>query len=79
MFGAEQVGQGLELALVGMSTVFAFLTVLVLGTATMSWLVQRFGSEQPRPAITRPGRGGEDDGETVAAIAAALRLHRSRR
>jgi len=79
MFATELVGQGLDLALIGMSTVFAFLTVLVLGTSLMSWLVQRFGPEEKRPALTRPGRPAEEDAEVVAAIAGALRIHRSRR
>ncbi len=79
MFEAEAVIQGLELALLGMGTVFAFLTVLVLVTGTMSWLVQRFGPEDVQPRLTRPGRPADDDGEVVAAIGAALRIHRSRR
>ena len=79
MFEAEAVIQGLELAMLGMGTVFAFLTVLVLGTSTMSWLVQRYGPVDARPPLTRPGRPGDDDSEVVAAIGAALRVHRSRR
>ncbi|TVS08368.1 MAG: oxaloacetate decarboxylase gamma chain [Gammaproteobacteria bacterium] len=79
MFEAEAVLQGLELALLGMGTVFAFLTVLVLGTSTMSWIVQRFDVEDARPTVTRPGRPGEEDAEVVAAITAAVRIHRSRR
>lgn len=79
MFATELVSQGLDLALIGMSTVFAFLTFLVLGTSLMSWLVRRFGSEEARPAITRPGRPADEEGEVIAAIAAAVRIHRSRR
>ncbi len=79
MFVTELVSQGLDLALIGMSTVFAFLTFLVLGTSLMSWLVRRFGPEETRPVLTRPGRPRDEDGEVVAAIAAALRIHRSRR
>lgn len=79
MFEAEAVIQGLELALIGMGTVFAFLTVLILGTSAMSWLVRRFVLEEARAPLTRRGRPAEDDAETVAAIAAALRIHRSRR
>lgn len=73
------MSQGLELALIGMSTVFTFLTVLVLGTSIMSHLVQRFAPEEARPALTRPGKSSDEDGEVVAVIAAALRIHRSRR
>lgn len=79
MFASELVSQGVDLALIGMSTVFAFLTVLVLGTSVMSALAQRFGPEDARPTLTRPGRPADEDAEVVAAISAALRVHRSRR
>ena len=60
--------QGLELMLVGMGTVFLFLTLLVLATSLMSRFVQRFA---PAPAVV--------DGvteEEVAAITAAIARHR---
>lgn len=79
MFASELINQGVDLALIGMSTVFAFLTFLVIGTSVMSALVQRYGPEDTRPALTRPGRPAEEDAEVVAAIAAALRVHRSLR
>ena len=80
MFAADLVYQGLELALIGMGSVFTFLTVLVLGTTLMSWIVQRFALEAPpTPRTGRPGVAGKDDGEVVAAITAAIRAHRSRR
>ena len=63
---------GLELMLVGMGTVFFFLTVLVGATTLMSRLVARIA---PPIASAR-----EDDvtEEEVAAITAAIALHRKR-
>lgn len=60
---------GLQLMLVGMGTVFTFLTLLVGATWAMSNLVQRFFPVTPEDAQTD---------EEVAAIAAALALHRRR-
>lgn len=61
------INDGLTLMLVGMGTVFVFLTVLVAATTLMSRLVIRF---QPGAA------GGDDSGEEIAAIAAAIAAHR---
>ena len=80
MSSPDLIYQGLELALIGMGTVFTFLTILVLSTLLMSWCVRRFAQKdgfQPAGAVGAGARG-EDSGEVVAAIAAALRLHRSR-
>ncbi len=69
---ADLFAQGLELMLVGMGTVFVFLTLLVAATATMSRLVQRF--ERGEPASSPSG----DESEEVAAITAAITMHRRR-
>jgi len=61
------INEGLTLMLVGMGTVFVFLTVLVGATTLMSRLVMRF---TPGPAA-----GGDSD-EEIAAIAAAIAAHR---
>ena len=66
---ADLLGQGLELMLAGMSVVFVFLTVLVGAITLMSRIVMRF-----QPANASPG--SEDE---IAAITAAIALHRSRR
>jgi len=60
--------QGLMLMLVGMGTVFVFLTILVAGMSLLAWIVDRL---TPPPA---------DDGvsdEEVAAITAAITRHRN--
>jgi len=61
------IDEGLRLMLVGMGTVFVFLTALVIVTTLMSRLVIRFQ--------TQPGESDITD-EEVAAISAAVTLHR---
>jgi oxaloacetate decarboxylase gamma subunit len=66
---AGLIGQGLELMLAGMGTVFVFLTCLVGATTLMSRLVTRF--EKPVEANAE-GVSAEE----VAAITAAIARHR---
>ena len=66
--------QGFELMLAGMGTVFLFLTLLVLATSLMSRLVLRL---QPVALETGTPPSGQD-AEEVAAIAAAIEMHRRR-
>jgi oxaloacetate decarboxylase gamma subunit len=61
------LANGLMLMLVGMGTVFVFLTLLVIATTLMSRLVMTL---QPR-------QGAADEAQEIAAIAAALILYRS--
>lgn len=61
--------QGVTLMLVGMGTVFVFLTVLVLAMSSMSAIAMRFQVE--------PVGDGTGD-EEVAAITAAITQHRKR-
>ncbi len=63
----DLIDQGLMLMLVGMGTVFVFLTVLVAVTWLMSRLVVRL---QPSASL-----GGPSDDE-IAAITAAIATHR---
>ena len=60
--------QGLMLMLVGMGTVFVFLTLLVAGMSLMALVVRRF---LPAPA---DAAGASD--EEIAAITAAITQHR---
>lgn len=73
------VEQGLQLMYFGMGTVFVFLTLLVLVTSAMSFLVQRYGST-PAPAANKTVEAGQSglDAATVAAISAAIHQHRHR-
>lgn len=62
--------QGLTLMLVGMGTVFVFLTMLVAAMSLMALVVRRL-------TPTVPDTGASD--EEVAAIAAAIARHRKTR
>ncbi|TNF86673.1 MAG: hypothetical protein EP301_08195 [Gammaproteobacteria bacterium] len=68
---SELLAQGLELMLAGMGTVFVFLTLLVFATTAMSALVRRFQPVEVSEA------GGPTE-EEVAAISAAIALHRQK-
>ena len=66
------MNEGVELVLMGMGTVFAFLTILVLMTTLMSNLVMRLERDE------EPAEGqGSIDTVLVAAITAAIGKHRS--
>ena len=62
--------QGLELMLVGMGSVFTFLTLLVFCSMLMSKLVSRFSPES--------GRENTDESKLIAVISAAIAAHRNR-
>lgn len=74
--GGSLLAQGIELMLVGMGTVFVFLTALVIATTVMSRVVAGSAGVE-RPAAARPA-GDRPDEEELAAIAAAVELHRRR-
>jgi len=61
------IDEGLRLMLVGMGTVFVFLTLLVVATTLMSRIVIRIQAKAITSGITD---------EEVAAISAAVMLHR---
>jgi len=67
---AELLSQGVELTLVGMGTVFVFLTTLIGATTLMSRLVMR---------LSPPTGVAGDEEEEVAAITAAISRHRRER
>ena len=67
------LNQGITLMLVGMGTVFAFLTILVLAMSSIAAIVMRFATEAPGPASNDAGE------EEIAAIGAAIAQHRKRR
>ena len=63
----DLINQGLMLMLVGMGTVFVFLTVLVIAMTTMSSLVMRTQPATPDAAL---------DADELAAVSAAVEHHR---
>lgn len=66
MQGTTLLEQGFSLMLVGMGTVFVFLTLLVMAMTAMAGIVKR---------LTPPEIESVSD-EEVAAITAAIALHR---
>ena len=75
---ATLLGQGVDLMLYGMGTVFVFLTLLVLATSAMSRLIMHLQQRVPVPVPTEGvvAPAGEVDEAIVAAITAALHRHR---
>ena len=71
---SDLLTQGLELMLVGMGTVFVFLTALVFATLTMSRLVTRY-----LPGDQTASDSTAASPEEVAAITAAIEQHRRHR
>lgn len=73
------LSEGLDLMLLGMGTVFLFLTLLVLVTWCMSALVMRYpGPEEPdgrTQAAGRERRAIADKRKRVAAVTAAVQFH----
>ena len=67
------VSEGLNLALYGMGTVFVFLTLLVLATMLMSWLVAH-GETAAIVVLPADSAGARK----MAAITAAIHQHRNR-
>ncbi len=72
------IGQGLDLMLYGMGTVFIFLTLLVLVTTLMSVLVRRWVPEGNATSPSAATSSIDVDGRVLAIIQAAIDKHRSR-
>jgi oxaloacetate decarboxylase gamma subunit len=72
--------EGVEIMLFGMGSVFVFLVLLIYCIRLMSFLTARFVSEPAAtlaPVQTAPAV--DADADTLAAIKAAIHLHRARR
>ena len=72
------IGQGLDLMLYGMGTVFIFLTLLVIVTTLMSTLVRRWLPEEDATSPPAATSSSDVDGRVLAIIQAAIDKHRSR-
>ena len=66
---SQLIDQGLMLLIAGMSTVFAFLSVLVAAMAVMSRMIIR---------SQRSAADGDATAEEIAAISAAISRHRGK-
>ena len=72
----ELFGRGVELMLVGMGTVFTFLTLLVASTSLMSAAVRRYLPEASTLPAGEATPAGE--GELLAVVSAAITAYRGR-
>lgn len=68
------LNQGLTLMLAGMGTVFVFLSLLVAAMTMMSTIARRFAPDAAPPGAGASGPSEEE----VAAISAAISMHRKR-
>ncbi len=69
---------GLQLMLVGMGTVFVFLTLLVFVVKLMSLLVEKFAPTELSQTAKSSGQVGLIPPAHVAAVTAAIDQHRRR-
>lgn len=74
----ELFASSLDLMMVGMGTVFAFLTLLIFATNLMSKFVVWITPEPPVPPATTPkaSNTAADDEQLIAVITAAIQQHR---
>lgn len=81
MNSSDLLIEGVELMLLGMGSVFAFLIILVFVTGIMSRLIDRFFPEAAPVAkpVRRAPAAAAVDSELLAVIGAAVKQHRSRR
>ena len=68
--------EGVELMLVGMGTVFVFLTLLVFAVRAMSALILKYFPPAPTQINTGVVSSGGVPGAHLAAVAAAIEKHR---
>ncbi len=72
-------GQGLELMVFGMGTVFVFLVLLVGATRLLSLLVEKLDLVDAAPEPDRAMAPALDQRRLVAVIGAAIQQHRRHR
>ncbi|MFK0572481.1 OadG family protein [Endozoicomonas sp.] len=87
MTPSDLITEGSSLMLFGMGFVFLFLSLLVLVTSLMSKIITRFFPEPSPSGVSGSNRAAirphspvssTDQTELVAAISAAIRLHRTK-
>lgn len=74
--------EGFNLMLMGMGFVYAFLTLLVIATTLMSKIILRFSKPEPQVVPNNKGAARLVKGQNsdiIAAISAAIHLHRQRK
>ena len=75
----EMMNSGIELMLIGMGIVFAFLALLIVIVNIMASVIQRFFPEAPMIAITPASAStSHTDAGVIAAISAAVHQYRNK-
>ncbi len=78
--GTENIiTDSIGLMLLGMGTVFVFLTILVFVTSLMSTLVQKYVTESVNSDTSDNVSTGQDQQLLLTVISAAIHAHRSRK
>jgi len=68
------LAEGVEFMIIGMGTVFAFLTLLVLAMNSAGWVINTyFPVAATAPATTATNKADMSDAEIAVALAAAYR------
>ncbi|OOZ45518.1 hypothetical protein BOW37_03045 [Solemya velum gill symbiont] len=70
--------EGAQLMLLGMGSVFIFLTILVMTMKAMSWLAITVGGEEETLPSKAPVRDSGVDANIIPVIAAAVAVWRKR-
>lgn len=73
------MSEGLTLLVLGMGTVFVFLTLLVVVTTAMSSLVMKYQPIAATAAPTVKAATAPDERKRIAVITAAIHQHRNHR
>ncbi|RMA81358.1 OadG family protein [Umboniibacter marinipuniceus] len=69
--------QGADLLMLGMGSVFVFLSVLVVATTAMSWFINRWLPEvEAEPVARKPAPSTEINSKTLSIIKQAIAQHR---
>jgi len=75
----EMMSSGIELMLIGMVIVFAFLALLIVMVNIMTTVIQRFFPEPPINTITPASAStSHTDAGVIAAISAAVHQYRNK-
>lgn len=74
---SELIQGGVNLMIMGMGSVFVFLTLLVFGTMLMSKIIMQMpgAAESETPSKTSKRNSGEDHAEIAAVAAAIKQIH----
>ncbi len=75
---SEMMNTGVELMLIGMGIVFAFLALLIVIVNIMTAVIQRFFPEAPITAVPLSASTSYTDASVIVAISAAVHQYRGR-